>query len=225
MVIDLQNVTVGYNCDKPILQNISLKFRSEEIIVLKGPSGSGKSSFLRILNRLIEPLAGNIFIDGQSLDSWPSTLLRRTIAFIQQTPVVVDGSVKDNLLMPFRFRITGDQKNPDQAALESLLETFLMTGVSLSDNALQLSIGQRQRVSIIRALLTSPKFLLMDEPTSALDQNSKEIVERCTGEYIQKSGAGMIMVTHQDNTPELARTRLLFIENGEILEREVYGDS
>lgn len=218
MVIDLQNVSVGYNCDSPILKNISLRFQSEEIVVLKGPSGSGKSSFLRILNRLIEPLQGKIIIDGQPLDSWPGTLLRRTIAFIQQTPIVVDGSVRDNLLMPFRFRAAGDQRMPDQAALESLLETFLMRRVSLSDNALQLSIGQKQRVSIIRAFLTSPKFLLMDEPTSALDQESKEIVESCTREYIEKTGAGMIMVTHQDNTPELDKTRLLHIENGEIRE-------
>jgi len=165
--------------------------------LIQGPSGSGKSTLLRLINRLEEPSAGRIFFKGRPLTSFHPPLLRRSIILIQQAPTVLDGTIRDNLLLPFTFKNNRDLVRPGEAELNRLLEDFLLQGLNLDDHAQTLSGGQLQRLCFIRGLLLKPEVLLLDEPTSALDQESAEIVESVTRRLIRESGLTVILVSHK----------------------------
>ena len=220
MNIELRNVSIGYSAEKPVASEISEIFRPGGFTVISGPSGSGKSSLLKTLNRLIDPLDGEIFMDGEPLGACPVTRMRRNIAYIQQLPVLIEGSVRENLLLPFSFGLYRDEKLPDDNEIEKHLEGFLLNGVRPEDAAAALSVGQKQRLCIIRALLTKPRYLLLDEPTSALDTESKDIVERCIEEYNRETGAGIVIITHQRFEPAGMRARFLKLGGGRLSKDE-----
>ena len=188
---------------------------------MKGPSGAGKSTFLRLINRLEEPSRGKILFRGRPLSSYTPPELRRSILFLQQTPVVIDASVRDNLLLPFGFKNNCSLSRPDDEHLKGLLDEFLLKGVSLEGNARNLSVGQLQRLCLIRGLLLSPEILLLDEPTSALDEESSRVVESTAERLCRESGLTVVIVSHRSLT--LSQTTPVFLElaNGGI--REISG--
>ena len=198
MRIELRNVSLQYSGKPPLFQRINLVVEDGEFILVQGASGIGKSSLLRLMNRLQEATTGEILIDGQSIATHEVTRLRRKIGYVQQTPIMFPGSVEDNFDFPFRFHSTGAQKLPGTAEKQMWMETFLIEGVKLSDDAMKLSVGQKQRIALIRTLLVQPKILLCDEPTSALDQQSKEIVEDSLERLNVEHGISIILVTHLD---------------------------
>jgi putative ABC transport system ATP-binding protein len=110
---------------------------------------------------------------------------------------VIDGSIRDNLLLPFNFKNNRDLARPDDERLEVLLDNFMLKDVGLGDNAHNLSVGQLQRLCLIRALLLSPEILLLDEPTSALDEESGKIVESISERLCQESGLTVVIVSHR----------------------------
>lgn len=195
MDIELINVCLQYG-HKAILQNICMNIADGEFVVIQGKSGVGKSSLLRLLNRLEEPTSGAILLDGQSIRTIEVTKLRRRIGYVQQLPVMIPGSIRENLLLPFRFRVAKMQKTPGDPKLRTLLEQFLLQDIQLSDEASQLSIGQQQRIALLRILLTEPDVLLCDEPTSALDTQSREMVEQSLVNLHQQQQTTIVLVTH-----------------------------
>ena len=190
-----------------MFQCVNLLVEKGAFIVVQGASGVGKSSLLRLMNRLQEATAGEVLIDGQPIAEQEVTSLRRKIGYVQQTPTMIPGSVEDNLDFPFRFHSAGTELPPNTAEKQKWLETFLIEGVKLHDDAMKLSVGQKQRIALIRTLLVMPEILLCDEPTSALDQQSKEIVENSLERLNIEQKIGIILVTHLDYMPSRANSQ------------------
>ncbi|GFM37915.1 ABC transporter ATP-binding protein [Desulfovibrio psychrotolerans] len=198
------------------LHAVNLAVAPGDFVMIAGPSGSGKSTLLRLAARLEEPESGVIRFQGTPLAEYAPPLLRRRIGFVQQTPVVAEGSVRDNLLLPFGFAVNRGEAKPDDEALRGWLERLALAGVRLEDDARALSVGQRQRLCIIRSLLLRPALLLMDEPTSALDRESRGIVERMA-EELNAAGMTVLMVSHSEYCP-VAVHRCLTVRDGRVEE-------
>ena len=212
MRIELRSVSLQHDGKPPVFQGINLVVEKGEFIIVQGASGVGKSSLLCLMNRLKEATSGEILIDGQLVAAHEVTKLRRKIGYVQQTPIMIPGSVEDNFDFPFRFHSTGSQKPPSTTEKQKWMETFLIEGVKLSDDAMKLSVGQKQRIALIRTLLVKPDILLCDEPTSALDQQSKEIVEHSLERLNVEHGISIILVTHLDFKLNRANSRRFLLQ-------------
>ena len=181
--------------DKRLLSNVDLTITQGDFVVIRGPSGSGKSSLLRLLNRLAEPASGQITIDDTPVSEVEVTGFRRRVGYVQQTPVMVSGTVFDNLTLPFGYA-SANTDAPSIEALKDLLDGYNLSDVDLDEDAEKLSVGQKQRVALIRTFLTLPEVILCDEPTSALDPASREIVEAQLRRINREDRTTIILVTH-----------------------------
>lgn len=216
-MFELKDVAFGYAPGSLLFENINLHIRKNDFILLKGPSGAGKSSFLRLLNNLEVPLKGEILFNGKPLTSYESTALRRRVVYLQQIPIMLDTTVRENLLLPFRFASARGLVGPPDKVMEDQLRAFLLDGVSLNKNAAELSVGQKQRLALIRAVLLKPEALLLDEPTASLDHESRAVVEQHV-ERLNQAGITVIMVNHTDYIPQRVEPRVLVLQNGAMTE-------
>ena len=112
MQLQLKDLSLHYKDKSPLFQNVNLTVNSGDFILIQGPSGSGKSSLLRLLNRLQDPTSGDILIGGRPVTGYEVTELRRKIGYVQQTPIVVETTVQDNLVLPFHFKVADGQAPP-----------------------------------------------------------------------------------------------------------------
>lgn len=215
-IIRLENIDFVYSEGTALFNNVNCDLMAGGFYVVRGPSGSGKSTLLRLLNRLENPSQGEIFFQDRSFSSIPVHELRRQILYIQQTPVVTDGSVKDNLLLPFSFRNNKSIALPDDDQLKKLLDDFCLDQVSLEKQARNLSVGQQQRLCLIRGLLLSPAVILFDEPTSALDDESSRIVELMAETLCHEKGKTIIMVSHREFVPRLVKPIIIDVREGGV---------
>ncbi|MBE0429820.1 MAG: ATP-binding cassette domain-containing protein [Thermoleophilia bacterium] len=196
---------------------MSLLLDAGELAVISGPSGSGKSTLLRLFNRLLDPGKGEILYNGRPLAGYGVVELRRDIYYLQQAPVMIQKTVRDNLLLPFRFRAAKkDTLPPDDEKLLKLLERFKLSGVTLEDDATRMSIGQKQRLAFIRAMLLAPQVMLLDEPMSSLDPVSRAVVRENVERMATGEGTAIILVMHYNFASSVARTRRYHMENGVI---------
>jgi ABC-type multidrug transport system fused ATPase/permease subunit len=199
-----------------ILKDVSVEVERGGALILLGPSGSGKSTLLRCLNRLAEPTGGSVRFDGRDIRSLDPRELRRRVALVMQTPVLFEGTVRDNL----RVRPAGTPGDFSEASLASAaVEVGLDVGL-LDRDAANLSGGEKQRVTIARALLRDPQALLLDEPTSALDPPNAALVVETVSRLRELRRLTIVAVTHQ---PELVRRLggcLLYLVQGEVLAYE-----
>ena len=202
MKLSLRNLSLQFDGKTRLFQNANLTVESGAFVVIRGSSGSGKSSLLRVLNRLQDATSGEVLVDDRPIGDHDVTRLRRRMGYVQQTPVVIGGTVRDNLHLPFRFKITDGAVFPTDDVLRKMLDAYLLQDVDLDETASELSVGQRQRIALIRALLVEPEILLCDEPTSALDPESKTIVERELERINRENGISVVLVTHVDFEPE-----------------------
>lgn len=216
MLLELKNVSFAYEGAEPVLSNARLGVEQGDFVLVTGPSGAGKSTFLRLLCRLEEPGSGEIRLDGEPVSEMDPPRLRRSISYIGQVPSLVGGSVRQNLLMPFEYKANKDLHAPADSIITSLMDRFLLNGVSLEQEAQTLSVGQAQRLCLIRALLLDPEILLLDEPTSALDRESGEKVVACVEELNRKRGLTIIMVAHGGPMPDPEMVKTLVLEKGTL---------
>jgi len=216
-MFELQAVSFTYGT-KQVLSQVNLQLDTTRFTLIKGPSGSGKSTLLRLLSRLIVPSSGEIFYRGQPLSEFEPTAYRRKVGYLQQIPVMLDASVKDNLLLPLRLKAAGGRIPPGDQELRRYLEDFLLTDLKLEDHAQKLSVGQKQRLAFIRGLLMEPEVLLLDEPTAALDEVSRHLVEQKAEELNRASGVGVVMISHNDYTPAAVVPRTIYLEAGQVRE-------
>jgi len=196
----------------PILKDVSFRVEHGAALTLMGPSGSGKSTLLRCLNRLEEPTAGTVRFEGRDLEALDPRQLRRRAALVMQTPVLFDGTVRDNL----RLRPPGADGELTEGRLAHAMAEVGLEGALLDRDAATLSGGEKQRVTIARALLGNPHALLLDEPTSALDPPNVALVVETVTRLRQTRALSIVVVTHQ---PELVRRLggwLLYLVKGEV---------
>jgi putative ABC transport system ATP-binding protein len=215
-IIEFRNVTFGFAEQEPLLKELALSIQKGAYYMIKGPSGAGKTSFLRLMNRLEEPTFGEIRFKSKPLSTYSPPQLRRSILYVQQTPTAVDGSVRENLLLPFSFKNNHHLKKPLSGEIEELLKEIHLESVGMNDNARTLSVGQLQRLCLIRGLLMDPEVLLLDEPTSALDKESAIAVTALLARLNAESHLTVLSVTHQTYGQKNIPYRYLEMRNGRI---------
>ena len=215
-IIEFSDVAFSFSNSRPLFQNLSLELKSGRFYLIKGPSGSGKSTFLRLINRLEDPTGGRVLYAGRPLSTYNPRALRRSILYIQQTPIAVDSSIRQNLLLGFSFKINRDLALPEDVVLKNRMDKFLLNDISLEASAQTLSVGQLQRLCFIRGLLLNPQVLLLDEPASALDEKSSRIVEETAEKLCLESGLTVLMVSHREFEPKQVKCIMLRVADGQV---------
>jgi UDP-glucose/iron transport system ATP-binding protein len=216
-VFQFENVSFSYPGGKALFHELSLDMKTGRFYHLRGPSGSGKSSLLRLMIRLEQPTQGQIRFKGTSLAEYYPPHLRRAILYIPQTPVATDDSVQNFLKQPFTFKANQDLTAPDDRQLRDRLSEFQLLGIRLRDHVQTLSVGQLQRLSFIRGLLLSPDVLLLDEPTSALDQESADILENQVQVLCGQFSMTVLLVSHREMRNMTTNYHSLILRNGKIM--------
>jgi len=196
----------------PVLEDVSFALARGSSLTLVGSSGSGKSTLLRCLNRLEESTRGTVRFNGRDIRAIDPRELRQRAALVMQTPVLFDGTIRDNLrLRPIISRI-----DPPETRLANALEEVGLPGDFLDRRAQTLSVGEKQRVTIARALLTDPEALLLDEPTSALDPPNVALVTEAILRLRQTRGLTIVAVTHQTDLVRKLGGHLLYLVRGRV---------
>ena len=199
--------------EKHILKNVSFELARGEILVLLGPSGAGKTSLLRCLNRLDSLDSGNVFLDGTDTRALPVTELRRRIGLIFQAPALIPGTVKKNVCAG--PRLAG--RDISDEACRSLLSQVGLKSEYCGRNVEILSLGERQRVALAQVLANEPDILLLDEPTSALDPTATLVVEALIQSLHNKLNTAMVLVTHNLEQAKRFNAHTLVLADGEVL--------
>jgi len=192
-----------------LVDDISVEVCPGEVLAVVGPSGSGKSSFLRLLNRLDEPTSGTVFLENVDYHQIPPRELRRKVGMVTQQAFLFPGTVYQSV--SFGAQQRGGVFSETQA--EELLARVRLSGYAKRD-VTNLSGGEAQRVSLARALANSPVVLLLDEPTSALDEEAKADVELLVGDIIRDSHLTCIVVTHDTAQAARMASRVMLLEKG-----------
>ena len=203
------------------LRDITLDIPAGEVVALVGPSGAGKTSLIRLLNRLDDPSGGAIAYGGTPITSMPVRALRRRVAFVFQAPVMFPGTVAGNLDIARELgraeASTGTASSESRSADDALQLAGVDPALAARD-ALSLSGGERQRVSIARALMSNPETILLDEPTSALDPDVADHVMATIRTLATQLHLTIVMVTHRLAEARRASTQTVFMEAGRIVE-------
>ncbi len=215
-LIQFENLTFAYPDSTPIIQNAIFSVNKGAFVLIQGESGIGKSTFLRLLCHLEEPTSGLIKLDNTPISDIDPPLLRRKISYLQQTPTLVQGTVRDNLLLAFSFNINAHLPKPSDKQLEVLLKEFFLADVKLEKHAADLSVGQKQRLCLIRSILLEPSIFLLDEPTSALDEKNATIVFKMIEKLNREYGVTVFMITHNGFETKMEGVKSLEIKNKEI---------
>ena len=181
---------------KKIINGISFDINEGEILDITGPSGCGKSTLLEAIAYMIPKDSGNIFLDGKSQDEFKPIRWRGKVSLLMQKAVVVQGSVKDNLLLPWTMKLRKDLKAPSENDLRRYLDKIELTRIPLNRSANELSGGEQSRVSLLRSLLTNPEVLLLDEPDASLDKESARAMLEILLDYLSKNRGTIIRVQH-----------------------------
>lgn len=177
---------------KNIIEIPSLEIEKGKITTLAGESGGGKTTILKMLNKMISPTQGSILFEGRELGKIDSVAHRRQVTMLSQTPVMFGGSLRDNLVAGLRFQ---QREMPDDGVLLNILKQVSLDK-ELEEDSGKLSGGEKQRLALGRVLLLDSPIYLLDEPSSALDDHTEGlIIDMITG-HVKETGKTLVMVTH-----------------------------
>ena len=216
-ILKVNNVCKRYE-DITVFENMNLTVKRGEVVVIVGPSGCGKSTFLRCLNALEDIQDGEILLEGEKVDSASKNIgnIREKAGMVFQSyDLFPHLTVLQNLMLaPVKVK-KRDKKEVENEALGLLERVGLLTKKDSFPR--QLSGGQKQRVAIVRALIMHPEILLLDEITAALDPEMvREVLDVVLS--LAKEGRTMIIVTHEMQFARAVADRMVFIDNGRIVE-------
>ena len=205
------------------LRGIDLDIPRGEVVALVGPSGAGKTSLLRLLNRLDDATTGTVAFAGRPIAAIPIRELRRRVGFVFQTPVMLAGTVAANLGVARRLGATvtpasSGLTSADARSDEELLRMSGLDPAYAARDSGELSGGERQRVGIARALACGPEALLLDEPTSALDPEVADKLMATVRGLVATGGLSVVMVTHRLAEARQASTFTVVLERGRVVE-------
>lgn len=198
-----------------ILEDISFEIFPGDRIGIVGVSGAGKTYLLRLLNRLSEPSNGKIYLENQNYNQIPVVQLRQQVMLVAQEPKLLSMTVKEALTYPLVLQGLGKQEVNQR--LVTWTEQLGIPDDWLERTEVQLSLGQRQLVSIARGLITQPKILLLDEPTSALDIGTFERIMSVLNKLTQNQKTTIVMVNHDLEVQKKFCTQLLHLQQGRLV--------
>ena len=221
--IEFENVHFAYDPAVPVLKGISFVAHPGETIALVGPTGSGKTSITSLLTRLYDFQSGQIKIDDIAIQSYELETLRGQVGVVLQDVFLFSGSIFDNITL----RNTSISRNRVEEAARMIgLHDFICSlpggyDYDVRERGLTLSLGQRQLLSFIRALLYNPSILILDEATSSIDSESEQLIQQAIEKLVQ--GRTSIVVAHRLSTIRKAN-RIIVLGKGEILEMGTHAD-
>lgn len=211
-------VGFGYSTEKPVLKHISLRAEPGEMIALVGPTGAGKSTLVNLLSGFYEVTAGRITIDGIDTRSISLASLRRQIAVVSQEPFLFNGTVRENILYGRLDATEGELIAAAQAAHCHDFISKLSEGYDsrVGERGVKLSVGEKQRVSIARALLKDAPILVLDEATASVDTGTEKLIQDALDRLM--AGRTSFVIAHRLSTIRNA-SQILVLRQGEIVER------
>jgi osmoprotectant transport system ATP-binding protein len=209
---------VGYTIDSTrILDGLDFDVQDAEVLVLLGESGCGKTTTLKMINRLIEPTDGEVLVEGRPTSDWDPIELRRRIGYVlQEAGLFPNLTTADNVgIVP---KLLGWDAERRGRRVAELLELVGLEPSRFADRfPHELSGGQRQRVGIARALAADPEILLLDEPFGALDAITRSKLQREFGELVRSLGKTAVFVTHDLHEAMLLGSRIALMDKGRIV--------
>jgi ATP-binding cassette subfamily B protein len=217
-LIEFKDVHFGYDENKEILHNISLKLLKGKTYAFVGPTGGGKTTTASLIARLYDPTTGTVLLDGKDIRSYTPEERTEKVGFILQEPFLFTGTVKDNILYGNDlYQDYSDEQVEEvikDASLQSLLTVFekgLQTKVILGGD--NISLGQKQLIAFMRAVLRNPEVLILDEATANIDTITEQLLEDILNKLPETTTR--IIIAHRLNTIENA-DEIYFVNAGEI---------
>lgn len=200
---------------KNILDIENLEIHENVVTIVKGESGSGKSTMLKLLNNIISPNSGVVMYNGVDVNDINPITLRREVIMQSQFPNIFPGNVRENLNIIFTLR--GEEGLDDEKLLKALEIVNLKK--DLTDDAQNLSGGEKTRLSIARLFLVEPEVFLLDEPGASLDSKTEEILMNNVITQIKKRNKTLIFISHSDN-PEMIADEIITMKSGKVVSHE-----
>ncbi|HEL9643351.1 TPA: ABC transporter ATP-binding protein [Streptococcus suis] len=217
-MIDYQNVSLTCKVSGPILKNLTFDIQEGEFFVLIGPSGSGKTTTLKLINRLIEQTEGEVFFQGKRLKDFDLRDLRLETGYVlQQIALFPNMTVAENIALIPEMKGLGKEETLTRTR-ELLTKVGLEPDGYLDRLPKDLSGGEKQRVSILRAIIANPKVLLMDEPFSALDPISKAQLQDLIKELHEEFKMTTVFVTHDMDEAVKLADRICLMQDGQVVQ-------
>ncbi|KYH34351.1 putative ABC transporter ATP-binding protein [Clostridium tepidiprofundi DSM 19306] len=215
--VEFKNVTFGYNCDVPVLNNVSFKVKAGETIALVGPTGAGKTTIINLLSRFYDPSYGEITIDGKNIKHVDIESLRSQMGIMLQDTFLFSDTIMENI----RYgKLDATDEEVIQAAKAVNAHSFIMKlekgyHTQINERGSRLSVGQRQLISFARALLANPRILILDEATSNIDTATERLVQKGIDKLL--FGRTSFVIAHRLSTIRDC-DRIMVIDNGKIVE-------
>ncbi|HTN42283.1 MAG TPA: ABC transporter ATP-binding protein [Nitrospiria bacterium] len=216
--VEFKNVSFHYRPNAPVLQQISLQAFPGEKIALVGPSGSGKSTIIKLLMRLYDVDTGAIMIDGRDVRDLQLSYLRDQIGVVAQEPFLFNGTVRENIVYG---RLDATEEEVTAAAEAARAHEFILSlpdgyATWIGERGVKLSVGQKQRIAIARALLKDPPIIIFDEATSNIDTETEAKIQEALGALTYHRTT--FIIAHRLSTLKHVN-KILVVQNGRIIER------
>jgi ATP-binding cassette subfamily B protein AbcA/BmrA len=221
--ININNVSFGYNEETQVLKGLNFSCEEGKVTALVGPSGGGKSTILKMLIRLYEPSSGEITCGNKALSSMKLQVWRKSLAYVSQEPLLFSGTILENIKYG-NENVTYEEV--EQAAKcanihDAILATAQGYESKIGEQGIRFSGGERQRISIARAMLRDPKLLILDEPTSALDSENERLIQEALDILMERRTT--VIVAHRLSTIQNA-DKIVFIEEGTVQEEGTHNE-
>lgn len=216
-MLKMEHVTKMYKGGKKAVDDMNIEIKRGEFIAFIGTSGSGKTTALRMINRMIEPSSGKITVDDQDLSKKNPVALRRSIGYvIQQIGLMPHMTIRDNITLVPKLLKWSKEKKAQTA--EKLIELVNLPQHYLDLYPVQLSGGQQQRIGVLRALAANQDLILMDEPFGALDPITRDTLQDLIKDLQQRLGKTVIFVTHDMDEAIKLADRICIMHNGKVIQ-------
>ncbi|WEG73870.1 betaine/proline/choline family ABC transporter ATP-binding protein [Vagococcus intermedius] len=216
-MIEYKNVSKIFKGGKVAVDDVSISFEKGEFVCFIGTSGSGKTTTMRLLNRMIEPTSGQILIDGVDIQTQDAVELRRKIGYvIQNIGLMPHMTIRENIVMVPKLLKWPEEKRNEIA--DRMIDLVELPREMLDRYPSQLSGGQQQRIGVVRALAADQDLILMDEPFGALDPITRESLQDLVKELQVKMGKTFVFVTHDMDEALKLANRILIMDDGKVIQ-------
>lgn len=221
--VSFQHVQFGYSPDKILMNNLNLEVRPNEMIAIVGPTGGGKTTLINLLMRFYDLNSGNISIDGVDITAMPRGELRRRIGMVLQDTWLFEGTISENIAYG---KMDASQEEIQRAARAARCDHFIRTlpkgyDTVISSEASNISQGQMQLLTIARAMLTNPSFMILDEATSSVDTRTEVEIQKAMAVLMKDKTS--FVIAHRLSTIKNADL-ILVVKDGDIIERGTHND-